>query len=140
MKSARGDQSEPSEVERIKDESHHLRGTIRESLIDRATGAVPEDDTKLTKFHGVYQQDDRDLRSERQKQKLEPHYQFMVRLRLPGGVLTTDQWLELDKLAHEHANGQLRLTTRQTFQFHYVLKPHLRPLIQGINAAGLDTR
>lgn len=140
MSNPRGDQNKPSDLEQIKVDSNYLRGTIREGLLDDVTGALAESDTKLTKFHGIYQQDDRDLRPERQKQKLEPHYQFMVRLRLPGGVLQTDQWLALDQLAHERANGQLRLTTRQTFQFHYVLKPHLRPLLQGINAAGLDTR
>lgn len=133
-------QGEPSPVERIKEASNYLRGTIGEGLADEATGAIAEDDTQLTKFHGIYQQDDRDLRSERQKQKLEPHYQFMVRIRLPGGVLSPEQWLALDELAHKYANGQLRLTTRQTFQYHYVFKRDLKPLIQGINAAGMDTR
>lgn len=125
--------------ERLKHDSDQLRGTLRESLADPVTGAVPPADTQLTKFHGVYQQDNRELRSERRKQKLEPFYQFMVRLRLPGGVCTTEQWLALDELAHQYANGTLRVTTRQTFQFHGVLKHNLKAHIQGINAALLDT-
>ncbi|EAR20224.1 assimilatory sulfite reductase (NADPH) hemoprotein subunit [Nitrococcus mobilis] len=125
--------------ERLKHNSEQLRGTLRESLADPVTGAVTDDDTQLTKFHGIYQQDDRDLRSERRKQKLEPFYQFMVRLRLPGGVCTTKQWLALDELARQYANGTLRLTTRQTFQFHGVLKRNLKAHIQGINATLLDT-
>ncbi|HET8700069.1 MAG TPA: assimilatory sulfite reductase (NADPH) hemoprotein subunit [Nitrococcus sp.] len=125
--------------ERLKHDSDQLRGTLRESLADPVTGAVTDADTQLTKFHGVYQQDNRELRSERRKQKLEPFYQFMVRLRLPGGVCATEQWLALDELAHRYANGSLRLTTRQTFQFHGVLKRNLKAHIQGINAALLDT-
>ncbi len=125
--------------EAIKAKSDYLRGTIAESLADPITGALHGDDHQLTKFHGIYQQDDRDLRSERRKQKLEPAYQFMVRLRLPGGVLTPQQWLALDQLAHTHANETLRLTTRQTFQFHGVLKGNLKPTIQKINETLIDT-
>ena len=128
------------EAEKIKRESRYLRGTITESLADAATGAISEDDTKLTKFHGSYQQDDRDVRDERRRQKLEPLYQFMVRLRLPGGVLTPEQWLGLDEVADECANGTLRLTTRQTFQYHGVYKEKLVPLMQKVSALGLDTR
>src|SRR5690625_7054743 len=109
------------EPEKIKRESRYLRGTLRESVADRATGALHDDDTHLSKFHGLYQQDDRDLRNERRLQKLEPHFQFMLRLRLPGGVLTPHQWLGLDDVADRYADGSLRLTTRQTFQFHRVL-------------------
>src|SRR5690554_1001944 len=116
------------EAEIIKRESDYLRGTILEGLQDRATGALPEDDTKLTKFHGSYQQDDRDLRDERRRQKLEPLYQFMVRLRLPGGVLSSQQWLGLDRIADECANSTLRLTTRQTFQFHGVFKEKMQTI------------
>lgn len=125
--------------ETLKANSRFLRGTIVESLQDPITGAVSEDDTKLLKFHGIYQQDDRDLRDERRQQKLEPAFQFMVRVRLPGGVCTPRQWQALDELANRYADGGLRLTTRQTFQFHGVLKRHLRPLIQGLREAGLDT-
>jgi len=127
------------ENERIKYDSDYLRGRIKESLLEPITGALLGNDHQLTKFHGIYLQDDRDLRDERRKQKLEPAHQFMVRLRLPGGVLSPDQWLTLDDLARTHANGTLRLTTRQTFQYHGVLKRNLKATIQGINAALLDT-
>lgn len=131
---------EHHEVEHIKARSNYLRGTIAEGLADEITGAMPDPDTQLTKFHGFYQQDDRDLRSERKHQKLEPHYQFMVRLRLPGGVLTPAQWLALDEIARDYGNGTLRLTTRQTFQFHGVLKKHLKPLLQAVDRHGLDAK
>lgn len=126
--------------ERMKDASDYLRGTIKQGLLDRITGAVPShDDVKLMKFHGIYQQDDRDLRDERRRQKLEPAYQFMIRVRLPGGVCTPAQWLKLDELARAHGGRTLRLTTRQTFQFHWVLKDSLRPVIQGLHETLLDT-
>lgn len=128
------------EAEIIKRESRYLRGTIAEGLADDATGALSDADTKLTKFHGSYQQDDRDLRDERRRQKLEPLHIFMLRLRLPGGVLTSGQWLGLDQLADECGNHTLRLTTRQTFQFHGVFKSRLRPLIRKVNELGLDSR
>src|SRR3546814_6822961 len=91
------------------------------------------------KFHGIYQQDDRDVRSERRRQKLEPAYQFMIGVRLPGGVCTPAQWLKLDALARAYGGDTIRMTTRQTFQFHWVLKNDLRPLIQGLHEALLDT-
>jgi len=126
--------------ERMKDASDYLRGTIAEGLLDRITGAVPDaDDVKLMKFHGIYQQDDRDVRDERRRQKLEPAYQFMIRVRLPGGVCTPAQWLKLDELARGHGGETLRITTRQTFQFHWVLKDSLRPIIQGLHQTLLDT-
>ncbi|MEO6217564.1 MAG: NADPH-dependent assimilatory sulfite reductase hemoprotein subunit [Sphingomonas sp.] len=126
--------------ERMKARSDYLRGSIAAGLLDRITGAVPEaDDVKLMKFHGIYQQDDRDLRDERRRQKLEPAYQFMIRVRLPGGVCSPAQWLKLDELARSHGGDTLRLTTRQTFQFHWVLKDSLRPLIQGLHDTLLDT-
>ena len=125
--------------ERLKVESDYLRGTLEEGLADRATGAVAEDDTQLTKFHGFYQQDDRDLRDERRHQKLEPLYSFMVRLRLPGGLVTPEQWRTLDDVASRYANGTLRITTRQTFQYHGVLKENLRPHLQTIHQAMVDT-
>ena len=126
--------------ERMKDASDYLRGTIAEGLLDRITGAMPdEDDIKLMKFHGIYQQDDRDVRDERRRQKLEPAYQFMIRVRLPGGVCTPAQWLKLDELARAHGGETLRITTRQTFQFHWVLKGSLRPIIQGLHETLLDT-
>ncbi|MDR3499834.1 MAG: assimilatory sulfite reductase (NADPH) hemoprotein subunit [Parvibaculum sp.] len=125
--------------ERLKDRSNYLRGTIEESLRAPLTGAVTHDDTKLMKFHGIYQQDDRDLRDERRRQKLEPAYQFMVRIRLAGGVCTPDQWLKIDALARAYGGSSLRMTTRQTFQFHGILKPNLKKTIQGLRDALLDT-
>ena len=125
--------------ERMKADSDYLRGTIAEGLLDRITGAVPGDDVKLMKFHGIYQQDDRDLRDERRRQKLEPAFQFMIRVRLPGGVCTPAQWLKIDELARAYGGQTLRLTTRQTFQFHWVLKDNLRVTIQGLHKALLDT-
>jgi len=131
--------SELHDNEQLKFDSNYLRGTIAAGLADHVTGAVADSDTKLLKFFGIYQQDDRDVREERRRAKLEPQYQFMVRVRLPGGVCTPKQWLALDAAARETANGSLRLTTRQTFQFHGVFKPNLRRHIQSIAACGLDT-
>ncbi len=128
------------EAEIVKRESDYLRGTILEGLQDRATGALSDDDTKLTKFHGSYQQDHRDVRDERRRQKLEPLYQFMVRLRLPGGVLSARQWLGLDRIADECADSTLRLTTRQTFQFHGVFKENMQTFMRMVTELGLDTR
>ncbi|KZC17134.1 sulfite reductase [Rhodanobacter sp. FW510-R12] len=124
-----------SQLEHIKAASRHLRGTIAEGLADPVTGAIGDDDTKLLKFHGSYQQDDRDLREERRRQKLEPAYSFMLRARLPGGVVTPAQWLVFDRIAREHANGTLRITTRQTFQWHGIIKRRLKPTIAAIHEA-----
>ncbi len=126
-------------VEGIKARSNYLRGTIVDSLADSATGTLAEDDTQLSKFHGFYQQDDRDVRDERTRQKLEPAHSFMIRVRVPGGIATPDQWLAMDKLATTHANQSIRLTTRQAFQFHGVIKRDLKPTIRGINDSLLDT-
>ena len=128
-----------SDVERIKAESRHLRGTLSESLVDPVTGAIADDDTTLSKFHGIYQQDDRDVRSERMRQRLEPAYSFMIRARVPAGVCTTDQWLNLDRIATRDANGSIRLTTRQAVQFHGVIKANLKATIANINAEMMDT-
>lgn len=126
--------------EAMKDQSNYLRGSIAQGLLDRITGAIPSgDDVKLMKFHGIYQQDDRDLRDERRRQKLEPAFQFMIRVRLPGGICTPSQWLKLDELARAHGGNTLRITTRQTFQFHWVLKDSLRPVIEGLQETLLDT-
>ena len=129
----------PSAVEDIKAHSRLLRGTISNSLADPLTGALSEDDAQLIKFHGIYQQDDRDLRNERRERKLEPAYQFMVRARVPGGLCTAAQWLAFDAIAQSYANGTLRLTTRQAFQLHGVLKGDLKPAIAAITDALLDT-
>lgn len=128
-----------SPLEHNKANSRFLRGTIDLGLADPGTGAISEPDTKLLKFHGSYQQDNRDLRDERRRQKLEPDFSFMVRVRLPGGVLTPAQWLALDDLANRYATGGLRITTRQTFQYHGVVKENLRTLIGGIHDIGLST-
>jgi sulfite reductase (NADPH) hemoprotein beta-component len=128
-----------SDVERIKAASRHLRGTLIESLADPVTGALAEDDTQLSKFHGIYQQDDRDLRSERKRQRLEPAYSFMIRARVPGGICTTTQWLNMDRIAREKANGTVRLTTRQAFQLHGVIKSRLKSAIADINREMMDT-
>lgn len=133
------DKSTLTPVEHIKERSDFLRGTILSSLADGATGALAEPDTQLSKFHGFYQQDDRDLRDERRRARLEPDYSFMIRARLPGGVCTPDQWLAMDHIARTWANGTLRLTTRQAFQFHGVLKRDLKPSIQTINQHLMDT-
>ncbi len=126
-------------VEGIKARSDYLRGTIKASLADAATGTLAEDDTQLSKFHGFYQQDDRDIRAERNRQKLEPAHSFMIRVRVPGGIATARQWLEMDRLARDYANQSIRLTTRQAFQFHGVIKRDLKTTIAAINASLLDT-
>ena len=124
-----------SPLEQLKADSRLLRGTIQEGLADPLTGAISEDDNKLLKFHGSYQQDDRDLRDERRKQKLEPAYSFMIRARLAGGVVSPTQWLAFDDLARQYAGRGLRITTRQTFQWHGVIKRNLKPTLRAINDA-----
>lgn len=128
-----------SEVEHIKEQSDYLRGTLAQSLENRITGALFPDDTNLIKFHGSYQQTDRDLDSERKAQKLEPLYSFMIRVRVPGGVATPAQWLRMDELADRYGNGTLKLTTRQAFQLHGVRKRHLKATVQGFNEVMLDS-
>ncbi|AXK71413.1 assimilatory sulfite reductase (NADPH) hemoprotein subunit [Lysobacter sp. TY2-98] len=126
-------------VEDIKKNSRALRGTLLDSLADPITGAIADDDQTLIKYHGSYQQDDRDLREERRQQKLEPAYQFMIRTRTPGGVITPSQWLKLDAIASTYAERGLRITTRQAIQFHGVVKRELKATMQAINAALVDT-
>ncbi|MED1125889.1 assimilatory sulfite reductase (NADPH) hemoprotein subunit [Bacillus paralicheniformis] len=129
----------PSDVERIKEESNYLRGTLKESMLEPLSAGISDDDNRLMKHHGSYLQDDRDLRNERQKQKLEPAYQFMLRVRMPGGVATPEQWLVMDELARKYGNGTLKLTTRETFQMHGILKWNMKKTIQSIHSAMLDT-
>ena len=126
-------------VEDIKNESARLRGTLLESLANPVTGALNEDDQTLIKYHGSYQQDDRDIREERRLAKLEPAHAFMIRTRTPGGVVTPAQWLKLDAVATTYAERGLRITTRQAFQFHGVIKTELKATMQAINAALIDT-
>ena len=125
--------------ETIKANSRLLRGTIADGLSRVETGSIADDDQQLTKFHGIYLQDDRDLRAERGRKKLEKAFIFMARLRVPGGVLTPAQWLAAERIAHERGNGTLRLTTRQTIQYHGIIKSNLRHAIRGVHAAMLDT-
>jgi len=128
-----------SEVEQIKDKSRLLRGTINESLIDNITGGMRAADTHLIKFHGTYQQSDRDVESERKKQKLEPLFSFMIRIRVPGGIASTGQFLRICELADTYGNSSIKLTTRQAFQLHGVFKHNLKMTIRKINDSLLDT-
>lgn len=127
----------PNEV--LKLGSRHLRGTIAEDLADTSTGSISEGSSQLTKFHGMYMQDDRDLRNALKKEGKEKAFSFMLRVRLPAGVATPQQWLVLDRLAGEMASPSLRLTTRQTFQFHGILKASAKPLVQTMHQALLDS-
>src|SRR5258708_1614739 len=107
--------------EAIKANSRFLRGTIADGLTRVETGSLSDDDQQLTKFHGIYVQDDRDLRAERGRKKMEKAFIFMARLRVPGGLLTPAQWLAAETIARERGNSTLRLTTRQTIQFHGII-------------------
>jgi len=128
-----------SQNERIKTASAGLRGGLAHGLTQTHTGAIAEDDQQLVKFHGMYLQDDRDLRPERMGRKLDKAYAFMLRLRIPGGVVTPAQWLKLDRIARDYADSAIRLTTRQTVQFHGVIKHNLKATMREIDAAALDT-
>ena len=130
---------ELSELERIKYDSHYLHGTLVESLADPITGSLSFADTQISKFHGMYQQTDRDLDKERKRQKLEPAFSFLIRVRIPGGVVTAAQWLQMDAISEQYANHTLKLTTRQTFQLHGVIKSNLKKTIQQINVGLMDT-
>jgi sulfite reductase (NADPH) hemoprotein beta-component len=132
-------QNNLSAVEKIKLASDGLRGTLKESLHDELTGSLREDDQSLVKFHGMYQQDDRDRREERSAKKLEWLYSYMIRLRLPGGFMTPDQWIGLHNIAGEHATGVIKITTRQTIQLHGILKSHVKPTIRAFNTLHLDS-
>lgn len=128
-----------SPVERIKLASRGLRGSLEQSLNDPLTGAIQEDDQSLIKFHGMYQQDDRDRREERTQKKLEWLYSFMLRLRIPGGFLTASQWKGLHHIAGEHSTGVIKITTRQTIQLHGVLKSHIKPTLKSFDTLHLDS-
>ncbi|KAG7133522.1 hypothetical protein HYQ45_008306 [Verticillium longisporum] len=132
---------EPAPItnEDIKIASNFLRGTIVEGLADTSTGAISASDLQLTKFHGTYMQDDRDLRDERKAQGLEPAYSFMIRCRLDGGVATPLQWVQMDDISNTLGNETMKLTTRQTFQFHGIVKGKLKPAMQAINRALMTT-
>src|SRR5215210_699706 len=119
-----------SPVEKIKQESNGLRGTIEQSLENEITGAISDDDQAVIKFHGMYQQDDRDRRDERAEKKLERLYSFMIRLRLPGGLLKPEQWIATHDIAGENSTGVIKITTRQTIQLHGVLKSVIKPTLK----------
>ena len=126
-------------VEKIKSASRGLRGTIADGLADPTTGGLADDDAQLVRLHGSYQQDDRDSREQRRLQKLEPLWRFLVRIRLPGGVCTAAQWLAIDAIARRYANGSLRLTTRQTFQFHGIAKGDMKATMAALDAELMDS-
>lgn len=125
--------------EGLKNESNYLRGDLAESLAVEIDGSVSEDDAQLTKFHGTYMQDDRDLRAGRRKKFLDKAYSFMIRVRVPGGLCTPEQWLHMDYISDNYANHTIKLTTRQAFQFHGVIKNNLKKTMQEINSVCLDT-
>ena len=133
------DEPKLAKNETIKADSTLLRGTIADGLRDASPGALAADDTQLTKFHGIYQQDDRDLRGERRKAKQERAFAFMTRVRVPGGVCTPQQWLDMDRFCTDYANGALKLTTRQAFQLHGIIKKNLKTTIRKINDSLMDT-
>jgi len=130
---------ELSRNERIKEASRYLRGTLEQGLAQEMTGAIVEDDQQLVKFHGMYLQDDRDLRAERRRKKMEAAFAFMIRVRIPGGVLTPSQYLALDEIGRLYAGNTMRITTRQTIQLHGVIKSNLKAAMAHIDAALLTT-
>ena len=132
-------EQEPITNEHMKIASNYLRGTIVEGLADKSTGAIAETDTQLTKFHGTYMQYDRDTFDERKAAGLEPAYSFMIRCRIPGGVVTPAQWVQLDQVASDYGNETMKITTRQTIQYHCIVKSNLKAAMQGINKSMLDT-
>jgi sulfite reductase (NADPH) hemoprotein beta-component len=131
--------NELSRNEHLKEASNYLRGTVAEGLDDAVTGAIVEDDQQLVKFHGMYLQDDRDLRAERGRKRMEKAFAFMLRVRISGGVVTPDQWLALDNVARAYGSGTMRLTTRQTVQLHGVIKSNLRATLREIDKHLLNT-
>ena len=128
-----------SGIEKIKVASDGLRGEITKSLKDEITGAIREGDQAVIKFHGMYQQDDRDRREERAEKKLDRLYSFMIRLRLPGGFLTADQWIAMHEIAGKNSTGVIKITTRQTIQLHGLVKSHIKPTITAFSEALLDS-
>lgn len=128
-----------SDIEILKDQSQYLRGTLADSLADPLTGAISENDTQIIKYHGSYQQDDRDVRNERLARKLEPAYSFMIRVRLPGGVMSAQQWRNCDQISRTYGNNTMKLSTRQALQFHGIIKSDLKPTIQAMDSALQDS-
>jgi sulfite reductase (NADPH) hemoprotein beta-component len=133
------DKNKLTAIEKIKVASNGLRGSIAQSLKDEITGAIREDDKAVIKFHGMYEQDDRDRRDERAAKKLDRLYSFMIRLRLPGGFISAEKWIAANEIAGENSTGVIKITTRQTIQLHGLLKSKIRPTIQSFNEAKLDS-
>jgi len=133
------DKNAPSKVEVAKDKSANLRGTIDEVLKDPEVEKFEHDDLQLLKFHGTYQQDNRDQRAERRKEGLGKAYSFMIRVALPGGVATPKQYLDLDAIAEKYTTGSIRITTRQAIQYHGVIKGNLRETMKSINESLMTT-
>jgi sulfite reductase beta subunit-like hemoprotein len=123
----------------LKAESNGLAGSIWEEMNDPSTDHVSEDSYQLLKFHGSYQQDDRDQRRERKKQGLDRDWQFMLRTKFPGGRLTAEQYLLADELVSRLANNTLRITTRQDFQFHGIGKFNFKQMVQELNERWMTT-
>ncbi len=128
-----------SHAEKVKRVSRGLRGTLQESLKDEHTGSLRPDDQLLLKFHGMYQQDDRDRRDERAAKKLERLYSFMIRLRIPGGMIGPVHWEALHNVAGENSTGTIKITTRQTVQLHGILKSKVKPTIKAFDSVFLDS-
>lgn len=133
------DKKKLSPVEKFKEESDGLRGTLSQSLQNEVTGAIAEADKSLIKFHGIYEQDNRDRREERALKKLEKDYSFMLRLRLPGGLMTSEQWIATDDIAEKYSTGVIKITTRQTLQLHGVVKSNMKPTMQWFDRFKLDS-
>src|SRR5262249_25543646 len=130
--------SKPSKVELTKLASQYLKTFVADEIAN-GSSHLSEDAATILKFHGSYQQDDRDVRTQYKKEGKEKAYQFMVRVRIVGGRLTADQYLACDHLARTIGNGTLRITTRQEFQLHGVLKDDLKSTIRAINESHLST-
>ncbi|HRG88788.1 MAG TPA: NADPH-dependent assimilatory sulfite reductase hemoprotein subunit, partial [Chitinophagales bacterium] len=133
------DKKKLSPVEKFKEESDGLRGTLSDSLKNEVTGAIAEADKSLIKFHGIYEQDNRDRREERALKKLEKDYSFMIRLRLPGGLMTREQWIATDDIAEKYSTGVIKITTRQTLQLHGVVKSNMKPTMKWFDRFKLDS-
>jgi sulfite reductase (NADPH) hemoprotein beta-component len=128
-----------SPIEKIKQKSDGLRGTLQEGLQNEVTGAIADDDTALVKFHGMYMQDDRDRREERAEKKLERLFSFMLRLRVPGGFFTPEQWIATHHVAGENTTGVIKITTRQTIQLHGILRSRIKPTLKSFSQVHLDS-
>jgi sulfite reductase (NADPH) hemoprotein beta-component len=126
-------------TEQIKKNSNYLRGNLAQDLQNQITGSLTNDNHQLIKFHGIYEQDDRDRRQIRMQKKLEKDYSFMIRLRIPGGRITSKQWMGINEVADLHSNGAIKITTRQTVQLHGVIKSKLKPTVQYFDRFELDS-